>query len=321
MTLPDQTLAHLRALQPLQKVHYSWSIPLEELLAESDRLKEYVRLTHSLCLNTHWVDIAHIEAAVRVCCDVNAESPAIPATLALAYEVGKRDTDQKLEHHLVVYDRRLNCMAAWIGQVNRRLHTSVRVSAILLESEWFPRDEELVEKHDAFYQMSKQRFPEADVDWYGFGAVVPGRGPSGWSADSYFDPSDKHDAYSVSLYRVPEIHGTHETFKRTAANALEYGTRRVNPWVALGSGYRRQIDGSTEWCFGWDYDLIYSWTLGYELNDPWFGDRPERFAPWHAAKCVYFWPPPFDDRCSFWMRHFIAYVRGANGVRELPEDM
>ena len=51
------------------------------------------------------------------------------------------------------------------------------------------------------------------------------------------------------------------------------------------------------------------------FGDP---DRPERFAPWHAAKVVCFWPPPFDQRCPAWTRHFVAYVRGANGVKELP---
>ena len=56
-----------------------------------------------------------------------------------------------------------------------------------------------------------------------------------------------------------------------------------------------------------------------ELNSSWFGDRPERFAPWNAATVVCFYPGPGEKRCPAWWKHFIAYARGANGVRTLSD--
>ena len=109
-----------------------------------------------------------------------------------------------------------------------------------------------------------------------------------------------------------------ETFRRTYELALKHGVGEVTPWVALASGYRRRLIKSKTWDHDWDYDLIYSWQLGREVNTAWFGDRPDRFAPWDAARLVIFWPAPFDSRTPAWGKHFVAYVRGAMGVNVLP---
>lgn len=34
--------------------------------------------------------------------------------------------------------------------------------------------------------------------------------------------------------------------------------------------------------------------IGLEINDPFYGDHPARFAPWHAARRVALFPMPFD---------------------------
>ena len=34
----------------------------------------------------------------------------------------------------------------------------------------------------------------------------------------------------------------------------------------------------------------YSWMLGRELADPFYGEHPERFAPWHSARTVALFP-------------------------------
>ena len=73
------------------------------------------------------------------------------------------------------------------------------------------------------------------------------------------------------------------------------------------------------WAFNNDYDLTYSWLIGAQVNDPWYGDRPEAFAPWHSAKAVVFWPPPFDPQIPRWAEHFVSYVRGAHRITDLPE--
>ena len=64
----------------------------------------------------------------------------------------------------------------------------------------------------------------------------------------------------------------------------------VTPWIALASGYRRQTDKYHEWSHDWNYDLIYSWQLGVELNNAWYGvpERAGRFAPWNKAKIAIF---------------------------------
>ena len=55
----------------------------------------------------------------------------------------------------------------------------------------------------------------------------------------------------------------------------------------------------------WNYEYIYDWTLGKELNDPWpwnasVGHPPgfatawaAKFAPWNHATRVCLWPHPF----------------------------
>ena len=141
----------------------------------------------------------------------------------------------------------------------------------------------------------------------------------GWKLSTYHSLDELHDCYCVDLYRVPEIGYTREAFRRTVALARQHGVKTVVPWIALGCGYRRQT-GSEPWRFSlkWDYDLIYSWQLGREINHPWFSQDPERFAPWDYARFVCFYPGPDDSRCPYWWKHFVAYVRGATGVKELP---
>lgn len=334
-----QVITQLRALRPLPKVHCSWSLPLELLSPDNPRLREYVRITHSACLNGAWAKPVHVDAAVQVCKYVNAGQPDIPATLAIGYTPWKdysgKDlppTDQGHTHtrELAVFAQRLGDIREWVATSNQRHRAQIRVSVILLNSERFNTkapgqpgasswNAAIASKHNALYDIVKSRFPEARVEWYNFGAVLPSSHPTGWSQVNIHNLSEKHDGFSVSLYRVPEIGYTRESFRRTAKNARAHDVDSVTPYVALGCGYRRQVSGAAwAWDFHWDYDLVYSWLLGQEINHSWFGDRPERFAPWHAAKAVCFWPPPFDKRCPVWTRHFIAYVRGANGVKELP---
>ena len=94
---------------------------------------------------------------------------------------------------------------------------------------------------------------------------------------------------------------------------------------------RRQFKSFNAYDLGWNYDYIYSWQLGLEINGAWFGARPARYAAWDFAKFVAFYPSIFDGRManvttvdastgrralSPWkagMHHFVAYVMGATG--------
>jgi hypothetical protein len=111
-----------------------------------------------------------------------------------------------------------------------------------------------------------------------------------------------------------------ETFRRTYERAKEHGVNEVTPWIALGTGYRPAVDQFHAWQSNWDYDVIFSWQLGAEVNIGWYGANPMRYAPWNAAKVVVFYPGAFDPRSPAWGKHFVAYVRGATGVKKLPGE-
>ena len=78
----------------------------------------------------------------------------------------------------------------------------------------------------------------------------------------------------------------------------------------------------------WDYLLYNSWSLGKQINDPYYGQHAARFARWDLVEHAVFWPPPAGvnpskvtvprepggEPCNVALGHFIAYVFGANGV-------
>lgn len=323
-------------LKPLPKVHYSWPLP-NELLDNPDdpRLIEYVRISHAACFSGEWATRRHVETAVRVCKRVNAGGPTLPASIAINYspwhrEFGKdlppTDTGSTEKAEVARFRDRITTIKQWLADANREQDAEIRVTAILLDSERLyvkPGDAAwnaaITAKYDLIHEIGKELFPEARIEWYGRG-VEESANESGWSPYPWNTFENKAATFSCSLYRVAEIGVMRETFRRTHALARQHGVSEVTPWVALASGYRRQVDKFHEWDVDWDYDLVYSWMLGAELNQPWYGQRPERFAPWNAAKVVVFYPAPFNPKTPQWGKHFVAYVRGANGVKSLPNE-
>jgi hypothetical protein len=171
---------------------------------------------------------------------------------------------------------------------------------------------------DAIHKIAHDIFPEARIEWYGRG-VKNDASETGWSVSPYFTGKEIKSSLSCPLYRVAELELMRETFRRTVKLADEMDVNDVTPWVALAAGNRRGMEKFAYWDYDWSYDIVYSYQLGAELNIKWYGDRPKRFAPYHRAKVVVFYPPPFDKRVPDWPRHFIAYVRGATGVKELKD--
>lgn len=161
-------------------------------------------------------------------------------------------------------------------------------------------------------------FPDARIEWYGRGMIQVAR-DNGWDKTPYWTGKEIKAPLSCSLYTVPEIERTRETFHRTCKLADELGIEEVTPWVALAAGHRRGIKKSQYFDTDWSYDIIYSYLIGAELNIRWYGDRPERFAPYNRAKVIIFYPQPFNKQTPDWGRHFIAYVRGATSVKELKD--
>lgn len=329
----EQVLAWMRELKPLPKVHYSWPLPLAKMPEEL--LFHYVRLTSAVSLSGEWFTSQDVHRAVAVCRRVNAARPAIPASIGVNFSVWHRRFGKELpptdfgpthQAELQYLRERLETLRSAVAQANRRLGSEVAVSAVLFDSERFhvrpedaPWNKAITRKYDAATEVVRSVFPEVRIEWYARGAVQPSAAPTGWSESTYFTLEEKGSTFACSLYRVPEIGYTRETFRRTAANALRHGCQEVTPWIALASGYRRQTDKFHEFSLNWNYDLIYSWQLGAEVNQPWFGapERQQRFAPWRMARIAVFYPEPFG-RSPHWGQHFVAYVRGAHLVRQLP---
>lgn len=328
-----QLLSWLRELKPLPKVHYSWPLPFRTI--SDDLLYEYARLTHAVSVAGEWHTEAQIDRAVRICKRVNGAKPKIPATIGVNYSVWHRRFGKKLpptdsgKTHKAELDyqrQRLTALRDLLAAANRKHNTNVVVSAILFDSERFhvKKDDDkwnaaITTKYNAAYDLAREVFPKVRIEWYARGAVQPGASNSGWNQASYFTLKEKGESFGCSLYQVPEIGVTRDIFRKTADNAVKHGVKEVTPWIALASGYRRQVDKYHTWSHNWEYDLIYSWKLGAEVNNAWYGAkvREQRFAPWRLAKVAIFYPEPFG-RSRLWGLHFVAYVRGANGIRKLP---
>jgi len=331
----EQVLTWLRELKPLPKVHYSWPLPLEKL--SDELLHEYVRLTHALSLSGEWGKGGELDRAVSICQRVNADKPKLPASIGINYSVWHRrfgkdlpptDTGPTHQAELSHLKTRMEAMRMALAEANRKHDTDVTITAVLFDSERFhvrPDHSEwnqaITAKYNAACETVRTIFPTVRIEWYARGGVHPSASPTGWSQSTYFALDEDGESFGCSLYQVPEIGYTREIFRRTARNAQKHGCAEVTPWIALASGYRRQTDKFHKFSFDWNYDLIYSWKLGAEINHAWFSapERQERFAPWNRAKIAIFYPEPFG-RTPHWASHFVAYVRGARLIKSLPGE-
>jgi len=319
----------LAQLPPLPKVHYSWPPPPE---TSDYRLYQLARITHALCVSGDWATAQQIDNRVRICAQVNKTKPSIRCTLGVNFnpwhrKFGKNlpptDRGPSYKAELDYFEKRARFVIRQVAESNKKYHSSVRIGAVTLDTERFhvrkgddKWNEAIREALDAIHKIALKNFPHARIEWFGRG-VMPAAVDSGWAKTSYWTGKEIKSSLSCILYSVPEIELTRETFRRTCNLADQMGIEEVTAWVALGAGYRRRLGQPRRWCPDWDYDLVYSWILGAELNNKWYGDRPERFAPYNRAKIVIFYPPPFDKRTPSWAKHFIAYVRGAAGIKDL----
>lgn len=318
----------LKDLKPLQKVHYSWSIPNKMLVQEENSLlREYARITHAICLSGENANLEQINVAVSVCKNINNLNPSIPCTIAINYSPWHHKFDKHLpptdfgESHMAevdAFETKLNLINKMLIQANLANKSNINISAIILDTERFKVkgnntnwNNAITRKHNIIYNIAKNIFPFSRIIQYERGGWIPAENASGWMQSEWYTLKEKGESFSVSLYRIVELADTRESFKRTFLNAQKHGFFEVIPFIAIGSGMRRKTNMFNQWS-SWDYDLVYSWQIGAELNNKWYSDRPNRFAPWDAAKVIVFFPGPFSNNYPFWAKHFIAYVRGAN---------
>jgi hypothetical protein len=98
-----------------------------------------------------------------------------------------------------------------------------------------------------------------------------------WPGTAY-TLEEQGETLGVSLYTIPEIWNMRGRMNHTVALAeSEAGnrsgtTRGVTPWLSLGCGYRRQANHTKGDLYDlcWDYDRVYSWQMGVEVNVPWY---------------------------------------------------
>jgi hypothetical protein len=326
----------LLKLKPLRKVHYSWKIESGALLDDGNSrlLYEYARITHALSVCGESVTEEIIDKCVYTCARINKTKPQIPCSIGINYSPWHRKfgkdlppTDRGPTYYTEInhFKEHLVSIKQWVTKANKKYKTDVQVTALLLDCERFQKkdddskwNEGMRQALDAIHLAAKSVYPQARIEWYGRGIHRMWTG-DGWGQTSYFTGKEIKAPLSCSLYTVPEIERMRETFRRTCVLADKMEIEDVTPYVALASGYRRHPVKGQKWSRDWDYDLVYSWMLGAELNHPWYAQRPVRYAPYNRAKVVVLSPAPFYKRTPAWEKHFVAYVRGADNVSDLTD--
>ena len=329
-------LETLSRLGRLPKVHYSW--PINPVDIVYDELKEFARIAGAVTVRGEVDNYQEIERAVRAC-----KAAGHGADIAINYQVWEKvwpremAPDVKSPHHqgeLVRLRKYLEIIRRHVERANKEHDATVEIGAVLFETEVFrpngeyDHDAAIVHKYRdtmrVLWEEWKSWFEDYGwfrpfVVWFGKGITEASHGDGWASAPRHFLPWDHIDGWSATLYNVWEPAQTRETFRRTVEMAKFWGNGYVTPWVALGAGYVRQNNttGRRVWTYDVDYNVVYSWQLGRELNISWFGDRPTRYAPWHSAGAVCFYPAPFRARSKIWLEHFVAYVQGATGRMDM----
>jgi len=327
--------ANLSALKPLPKVHYSFGCLGCGMINDpnSYRLYQCARITHALSFWGHGLTSEQVNNCVYACARVNKTNPKIPASLAFCYSPWTRkfgkglpptDRGSTYYEEIRYFSECMERLKRWLAEANRKYGSKVKVSAVLLDCERFSTksynrawNEGIRQALDAIHIKAREFFPEARIEWYDRG-VKRYRGVS-WAKTSRFTGKEIKAPFSCPLYALPESERMRETYRRSCALADTFNIDEVTPWVALAAGYRPSITENEYWDMDWDYDLVYSYKLGAELNVKAYGDQSKKYAPYNRAKVVIFYPPLFDKRVKHWARHFIAYVRGATGVGELKD--
>jgi len=318
----------LRNLAPLPKVHYYWPLhPRTEI--SNQTLYQLVRITHSLCLPCEWVKAPMVDRYVYTCARLNKTNPAIKASIGLVFvpwhqkfPKGLPPTNRGPDYYaeLAHFEKRASLVKQWIAESNKKYQTDVNVTAVLFDSERFAVKHDDMEWNngmrealDAIHTRAQSFFPDARMEWFERGAKSFGKGQT-----PYWTGDEIKASLSCSLYTLPDLELTRDTFRRTCKIAEEKGISDVTPWVALASGTRRGFR-DVYFDHDWRYDLKYALQMGAELNIESYSKQPDVYAPYNYAKVIVFYPAPFDIKTPDWGRYFIAYVRGATGVHDVND--
>ena len=358
-------------LPQLPKVHHSDQVIDQGIDRNDPAIVDYARITRALPLSidrssANQNDFEELAGELREIAAICA-APIVNCSVSLLYSpwekswgydgAAVRGAQEQAE--LQFFAARLLNVSRLLGNENQRLHASVRVGAIVLDSETFQMFDdnisgihsgsakeraEVTRKHDLIYNLTQQFFPGVSVPMYGRGQMRRAYGASkavtgasvtpdqGWVRGELYTLAERGDSYGPILYSVNELALMRENYNRVVANARAHNVSKVVPWIALGAGSPRVVSaaaGFGEFSWAFDYPRVFSWMLGREVHDPYFAQYPDLYAAWDFATEVVLYPLPWDPRGksvgptngdTALVRHFIAYVLGAAGVLALPAD-
>ena len=118
----------------------------------------------------------------------------------------------------------------------------------------------------------------------------------------------------------------HAVVARLGAAQNKSGTGAVTAWISLCGGYRQGFEyDESNFDMRWDWDRMYSWKMGYELDNSCGPLGVGRYADFDYVKTVVFYTSVFDVRTkvyanSTWqagVQHFVSFVRGAAVIKDL----
>ena len=313
----------LKTLPALQKIHYSWPVYDEQLIAPTPELKEVFRICRAIPVGSTNSDEA-IKAAGAMTRSNGGLKLAVNYSPWPAHRCptsAPASGEPTMWAEVAYWANRCKEIKVALGIF------SASVGAVLIDDErWTGTDNNIimVPFRNAIYSISKHAFPNAIVEFYGYGYIGPAAGANaqgvvtGWSDGKglFTLTADEKcsDSYMVSLYCISQEYRSQDSFRKTVAIA---GDKPVIPWISLNCGYKPQSDSFHVWTDNWDYGLEWANRFGAQINSPWYWQYPLRYAPWDKATHVCFYPScpsggPLKTRLK-WITYFIAYCRGAMG--------
>ncbi len=295
----------LPSLQPLQKKHFHW--PFEPEWSENNTviLKEFARIMGTICFNGRWDTEASLRSLVS-----NRDNNTL---FGLNYSPWHYKWDKTNSPE--VWDQSAIEETDLLRERFKFIQDNVpRIDYVLYNCRVFshvPSTKSAIKtKQEIVYGIAKQFFPSAKVIWYSQGQRNLTK--DGWRVDRTVAPDISSDAFTVTLQQLPELHLCRHVFTKALETSLMVGKDSVIPWISLGAAIR-YIGHKPLWSDEVDYPLDYSYALGQEINRPLYGtiEHEAEYAPWRYCKEAIFYPV-HSDKFPHWLKHFIAYVEGAN---------
>ena len=307
------TLEDIKACKPLVKDHCTW--PNDQLFDTPDDplLAEQVRVMGSVAWHGHLGTVQRLKNALAVAKKVSDTGRPVKLCVALnpyhhSYLPSCRSgCDPTLSSYdeLRLLSDRLKLLKAELTASAYKpkvvFLTDVEKFSVNGHPEW---EAAITEKLNLVDVVIAAVFEQPDIEWYSMGireqAAATTDGPE-WGVEGWSLSGKKLATLGCRLYRLPDWHAMRETIHRSAVPAKERNVP-MTAWVGLGFG---DVPLPGNWWGvnqAWDYGMGFSSQAGAEMNTKWFGDRPDRFAPWNEVKRIIFYPWPNVD-------HLIEYSK------------